>query len=407
MTPHHPIAVIGAGLGGLSTARVLHVNGIESTVFELEASRHVRGQGGMLDIHEDNGQQALRTAGLFDAFLTKIHHGGEAMRVLDRNATVHREESDGGELQRPEIDRGTLRDLLLDSLRAETVRWNHKVTGVRPVAAVPGRHEVELSDGTSFTTDLLIGADGAWSRVRSLVSDATPTYTGVSFVEDDLRDADMEHPAEAAAMGAGMLFALDNEVGILGHKESDGSLHIYLGYRVDAGWIDTIDFSDTPAAKQAVLALLHGWDDSLRGMIAHADTPLVPRRINALPVNHSWARVAGVTLLGDAAHLMSPFAGEGANLAMLDGAELGLAIAAHPDSTEFALAAYETNLFPRSAAAAAESAENLEVLFAPHSLDNLLAMFARFDGRAAVEDGMTTTPESVSAHGVGAGSAPA
>jgi 2-polyprenyl-6-methoxyphenol hydroxylase-like FAD-dependent oxidoreductase len=377
--PHYPIAIIGAGLGGLTAARVLHVNGIESAIFELEAGRHIRTQGGMLDIHEENGQRALRAAGLFDEFLSKIHRGGEAMRVLDKHGVVHREERDDGRLERPEIDRGALRDLLLDALPEGTVRWGSKVRATQPVDGHIGRHEVVLADGSAFTTDLLIGADGAWSGVRKLVSEAWPAYTGISFVEADLFDAAEKHPAEAAVMGDGMLFALGGEVGILGHKETDGSLHFYLGYRCDERWIDTVDFSDTPAAKAAVLTLLDGWDDSLRGLVANADTALVPRLINALPVGHSWSRVPGVTLLGDAAHVMSPFAGEGANLAMHDGAELALAIAAHREDVEAGLAAYEAELFPRSASSAQESAEGLEAIFAADAPKSLVEQFASYD----------------------------
>ena len=72
---------------------------------------------------------------------------------------------------------------------------------------------------------------------------------------------------------------------------------------------------------------------------------------------------------------MSPFAGEGANLAMLDGAELGRAIADHPGDVEAALTAYEQALFPRSEASAGESAANLEMMFGNNGMELLLAQF--------------------------------
>jgi len=386
MTTHHPIAILGAGLGGLITARVLHVHGIESVVLDLEADRHARVQGGMLDIHEHNGQKAIRAAGLWDEFDAIIHRGGEAMRILDHTGAVLREEHDLGQLERPEVDRGQLRDLLIDSLPDGTVRWNHKAVAVREVEGAPGRHEVELADGRTLTTDLLVGADGAWSRVRPLLTDAWPTYTGISFVEADLLDGAERHPAQAAAMGTGMLFAFQDDTGILGHTETDGTLHVYLGFRVPESWVGTIDFTDTPAARQAVLDRLHGWDETLRGFIADADKPLVARRINALPVGIRWDRVPGVTLLGDAAHVMSPFAGEGANLALYDGSLLALALANHPGDVGAAVAEYEADLFPRSAAAAKDSADSLEMLFAPGSPHGLLQMFNEMDAQVTLAD---------------------
>lgn len=373
--PHHPVAVVGAGLGGLALARVLHVRGIEAALFDLDASPEARAQGGMLDIHDGSGQEALRAAGLHEEFLARVHAGGQALRVLRQDGVVRLARPDDGTGGRPEIDRGDLRELLLGSLPAGTVRWGAKVVGARPLDG--GRHRVTLADGSEFTTDVLVGADGAWSRVRSLVSTATPAYTGVSFVEADLREADRRHPVSAEVVGDGMLFALGPGRGFLAHREPDGSLHVYTAVVAPEDWLDGIDFTDTEAAKAAVLKEFDGWDERLRALVADADGALVPRRIHALPVGHRWDRVPGVTLLGDAAHLMSPFAGEGANLALLDGAELGLALAAHPGDREAALAAYEARMFPRAEASAVESARGQELLFAADAPRGLVEMFTR------------------------------
>ncbi|MFE5139355.1 FAD-dependent oxidoreductase [Streptomyces fagopyri] len=364
MSIHHPIAVVGAGLGGLTLARVLHRSGIEAAVFDLDASPTARAQGGMLDMHEESGQAALRAAGLHDAFRELIHAGGEAMRILDKAAVVHME-NDGEGGGRPEVKRGALRDLLLGSLPPGTVRWGARVTAVRTLD--DGRHEVTLADGETFTADVLIGADGAWSKVRPLVSDATPVYSGLSFVEAHLDDAGTRHPAGAALVGQGLMFALGDGKGFLAHRDPDGSLHVYAALRTPADWATSgpVDFTATAAAKAALLEHFPDWDERLRGLVADADGELVPRPVHALPVGHRWDRTPGVTLLGDAAHLMSPFAGEGANLAMLDGAELATAIAAHRGDVEKALKVYEEALFVRSEAAAAESADNLDLCFRP------------------------------------------
>lgn len=199
MSASTPITIVGAGLGGLTLASILHASGVVTTVYEGDTSATVRGQGGSLDIHEESGQRALRAAGLFDAFRAIVNAGGEHMRILDKWATVRLDESGDG--ARPEVDRGALRDLLLASLPANTVRWGAKVTNVR--SQRDGGHTITLNGSDTVATDLLVGADGAWSKVRPLVSAAIPVYAGLSFVEVHLHDAHRRHPDSAALVGWG------------------------------------------------------------------------------------------------------------------------------------------------------------------------------------------------------------
>ena len=367
-----PIAIIGAGLGGLTLARVLHVHGIAATVYEADASPDARAQGRMLDIHEHNGQSALKDAGLFDEFLELIHAGGQATRVLDKDGSVLLAEPDDGTGGRPEVNRGDLRGVLLDSLPSGTVRWGHKVAAVASLGG--GRHRVTFADGAMVTTDLLVGADGAWSKVRPLLSDAKPAYVGISFIETTLFDADLRHPASAEAVGGGAMFAMTPGKGIAAHREPGGALHTYVQVNKPRDWIDGIDFSDPVVARARVAEEFEGWAPELVALIADGQTDPIPRPIHALPAHHRWARVPGVTLLGDAAHLMAP-SGEGANLAMFDGAELAKAIAARPGDIEAALAAYEEALFPRSAAEAADAEEILRVCLGSDAPQSLVDFF--------------------------------
>jgi 2-polyprenyl-6-methoxyphenol hydroxylase-like FAD-dependent oxidoreductase len=228
---------------------------------------------------------------------------------------------------------------------------------------------VTFADGTSVTTGLLVGADGAWSRIRPLLSAAQPEYVGTSYVETYLYEADTRHPASAQAVGGGALLALAPGRGILAHREPGAILHTYVALTKPAGWFAAIDFADAEAAAR-VAGEFDGWAPELTALITEGETAPVLRALHTLPADHRWDRVPGVTLLGDAAHLMPP-SGEGANLAMYDGSELGNAIAAHPDDIEVALTQCEEAMFARSAAEAADSAELLTICFgdnAPYSM---------------------------------------
>ncbi|MDX6355094.1 MAG: hypothetical protein QOF98_1997, partial [Streptomyces sp.] len=301
-----------------------------------------------------------------------IHEGAEASRVLDPDGKLLFDAPDDGTGQRPEVLRGDLRRILLDALPDRTVRWGHKVTGVRPLR--DGRQELTFADGSTETSDLLDGADGAWSRIRPLLSDAEPEYVGTTFIDTYLYDADQRHTATAEAVGAGAMYALTPGKGIVAHREAGNILHTYVELARPAEWIAAIDFTDAAAATARVAAEFDGWAPELTALITDGETAPVARMIHTLPDGHRWKRVPGVTLVGDAAHLMPP-SGDGANLAMLDGAELGKAIAAHPDDVEAALTAYEAALFPRTEPFYAEAHEMLDLCLGDGAPFGFLGLF--------------------------------
>jgi 2-polyprenyl-6-methoxyphenol hydroxylase-like FAD-dependent oxidoreductase len=400
------IAIAGGGLSGLVLARILQLHDIPCTVYEADPSADARSQGGSLDMHVESGQLALRAAGLYDEFRRHTHPQGEAMRVLDKAGVVYIDEpSKEGDGDRPEIDRTVLRNLLIESLDPGRIAWGHKVTAVR--TRDDGRHELTFANGASVAADLLVGADGTWSKVRPLLSAAKPEYTGISYLELHITDAKSRHPDSAEIVGTGILFALSDNKAIMGH----GGSHIHLGasLRAPENWLASsgVNWSDPAEAKAALQAEFADWSTDLTDLIRNSDDTIVPRLIHALPTDHSWTRVPGVTLIGDAAHVMSPFAGEGANLAMLDATELAMAIIESgadtespltqqenelsqpkkplsqngngetaPARFEVALARYETAMFPRARAAAEGSAQGLAMCFAADSPSGLVKFFS-------------------------------
>lgn len=355
---------MGAGVGGLACARGLQAYGIPVTVFERETSRDARWQGGMLDLHVETGQAALRAVGVFERFTALARPEGQELRGLDPFAAtlVHHErpthEDDDG--YAPEIDRGQLRGLLLDSLLPGTVRWGCPVDVVTRLG--DGGARLRFADGTIADFALVIGADGAWSRARTAVSDAVPHYTGATIVEAFLDDVDTRHPGLARRVGNGTLSVKAGGKMLSAQRNSGGHMRVYAAFDAPADWHVTagIDLGDTAAVCRHLQTIFTGWHDSLFDFFRHSDSGFVNRPLHVLPVGHTWDHARGITLLGDAAHLMPPF-GIGANLALIDGSDLAQAIAAHAD-LDRATGAYEHIMLPRSTAAAHACAELMAAL---------------------------------------------
>ncbi|RZF66325.1 FAD-dependent monooxygenase [Sphingomonas populi] len=353
MTTDPRIAIIGGGPGGLMLARLLHLQGLTPVVFERDAHADERPQGGSLDLHAETGQHAMRAAGLEDAFRAEARPEDQGDRLYDADGTLLFDRDGHGD-DRPEIDRSALRRILLESLPEGMVRWNSRVEAITPCET---GYNIVTAAGTQ-TFDIVIGADGGWSRVRALLNTVQPRYEGAVFVELGF-DRRRRHPQVDALVGAGKMFAVGDDRMLIGQRNGNDHIRGYAGWRIDEAGARALGAMPPDAARAAALAVYEGWSPALRDLIVSGDL-LGVRPLYALPIGHRWPSVPGVTLLGDAAHLMSPFAGEGVNLALADAVDLAEALTSGAGWP--AVERYETAMVARAVPAAEDAAQGLETV---------------------------------------------
>ncbi len=347
------IAIIGGGPGGLMLARLLQCRGVATTVFERDAHAGERPQGGSLDLHPDTGQRAMRLAGLEEAFLAVARPEDQGDRLYDRDGQLLFDRDGAGD-DRPEVDRTALRQLLLDALAPGTVRWGNRIQSIEPAES----GYCIIANDLSEKFDIVVGADGAWSRVRALLSDVGPAYEGATMVE--LGFSTVEHPHVDALVGSGKMFAVGDNRVLIAQRNGLGHIRGYAGLRLPEAVVREWSEASVDKLRAYTQDAFASWAPSLTHMLDVGEI-LGVRPLCALPIGYRWSSRPGMTLLGDAAHVMSPFSGEGVNLALADAADLADALVRR--TSWEAVEAYEEAMAARAAIAAAGAAEGLATTF--------------------------------------------
>lgn len=389
------IAIIGAGPGGLTLAKLLQHNGLKCTVFEMEKSRTSRDQGGIVDLHPRAGQLALREAGLFEEFEKNTIPSGETMKLVKKNGTIVWDENDTNHIEmpasrdRPEIDRKKLRDILLDSVDSGSIKWNKKLVFVEQTQSTESKYNIYFEDGFEEGFDLVVGADGAWSKVRPLVTDKQPYYSGITILELQAFQASTKNPWLTKYIGSGSLFMFDEGRAIVCQQNGNDTIRVYAGVRQPENWVKDcgIDWENRESAREA---LVEGYfkdchPDLKRVVCQEATDALIPRSLWMLPIGLKWESRPGVTLLGDAAHLMTPFAGVGVNVAMADALCLARTILKRKDrldgevtETLFeAIREYEADMFDRAKENAEKTYKGLEGHFSADGIDHRVGLLRK------------------------------
>ncbi|WP_133574303.1 FAD-dependent oxidoreductase [Pedobacter metabolipauper] len=378
------VAIIGGGPGGLTLARLLQLKGADVKVYERDKSREVRVQGATLDLHFESGLRALEEAGLMDAFRANYRPDADRLRIMDEHASIFFDEHSktakgdfGDEWFRPEIDRGPLRNMLLDSLLPDTVVWDSHIVSLK-------RHgdtwEIIFQNGNMVIADVIIGADGAKSKIRPFVTPIKPFYSGVTVLEGNIYDAEKNAKKINTVLQGGKIMALGDSKTISVSAKGDGSLDFYAGWNADVNWLTDsgIDFKNNKQVLEWFKKEYVNWDSIWLELFEAENTIFVPRPQYCMPLDQHWDAQPNITLIGDAAHLMPPYAGEGVNMAMLDALQLSQSLTSENfTDIRSAIAHYERQMFARFADIGRETLDNTEFMHSPDGLKKLMVMFGQ------------------------------
>lgn len=378
------IAIIGGGPGGLTLARLLQQKGADVQVYERDLNADARIQGATLDLHYTSGLKAIKAMGLIEAFKNSYRPGAEKGLVMDKEANIvydeYEQEDDSAidfdsEKARPEIDRSDLRTLLLNALKPDTVVWN---SHLKTIVQTGDTWELQFKNGTSVTAALVIGADGANSKIRKYITPLKPFYAGVTILQGNVGNAETAVPDLHQVLKGGKIYIFADEKFLHLSSKGDGSIDFYVSCKKEENWLAScpFDLSDRSQLLEWARTTFPGWNQIWFELFEKADLPLLIRPQYCIPYDQTWEAQPTITLLGDAAHSMPP-SGEGVNLAMLDALELSENLTSGTfKDLKTAIASYEKVMRERASEEAQESMDMKEWMHAEGAQDKIIEIFS-------------------------------